>query len=468
MTYNKIEFGEISAEEEIRKSPNLVQNGYCDYKGTLEKLQTGSQFLVIGGKGSGKSLIGQKIKSCDNAEHFTSIISLNEFPYNDFGKMVSGPENYGVAWQYIFLVYSINSFLNDHGKENENDGTFLEAVDVLKRGGLIQFTSIDDIVKCSSKKKFSLSFGIPKIGGNLGFSSERETPLVKSIDDAVKKLKIIIEACQSPNKHYIVIDGLDYSLSEKGKQFGIIMDLIKNVKSFNDFLYEYNVPLKIIVLCRSDIYDRLSDPNKNKITQSYMVKLDWYQDQIETKDIELIKLVELRARLCGENNLFGNHFLAQIDGKDIREYLLDNTRYTPRDFIQLLTILKEFHQTEKFNRNQILEAVKKYSQEYFWNEIKDELSGYVPCNQISMIYNLFRDLGKKEFSLGDLEATAQKRGDMADLNLKNVLKVLYDCGAISLKLTSGKYQCKWKNGGDFDVFQRMCLHRATYKALCLD
>lgn len=473
MTYNNIDFGRISAEEEARKNPGLITDGYYEYKDSIKKLWNDSQFLVIGGKGSGKTLIGQKLKSYQDSSHFITLINMNDFQYKSFKKIVPGFDDvdrnssYSIAWRFIFCIYAIESFCQDCGKEAENDGEFHSAIEALKRQNILPVSSIGDIVKLSSKKAFSLSLGNASIGGVSLSVNEKETKDL-SVDDATDMLMKILEKCQSDNNHLIVVDGLDHNLSEKGTQFPIIMELIKTAMSFNDLMSEKAVPVKIVVLCRTDIYDRLKDPNKNKITRSYTIKLDWYQDQINANDLELVKLVERRAKICGCDNLFDKFFLEKMDGKDIRKYLLDNTRYTPRDFVQLLTILKEFHTTEKFNRSQIENAVKKYSQEYFWGEINDELSGYIPNDQIENVYTLFRDLGKKEFTVGDLEEQIRKRGNDINLNLENVLKVLYDCGAINMILSNGNYQCRYKNGGPFDIRQRMILHRATYKALSIE
>ena len=475
MTYNDIDFGRISAEEEARRNPNLIKDGYYEYKDTINKLWNDSQFLVIGGKGSGKSLIGQKLKSVQDQDpmRFTTLINMEDFQYKSFKKIVPGFEDvdrnlsYCTAWKFIFCIYAIGSLCNDCGKKAEYDGEFHSAIESLKKQRILPVNSIGDIIKVSSKKRFSLSLGHPSVGSvscSLGENESKELP----VDEATEMLIKVLEKCQSECKHLIVIDGLDHNLSERGTQFPIIMELIKTAKSFNDLMSEKSVPVKIVVLCRADIYDRLKDPNKNKITTSYMIKLDWYQDQIHADKLELVKLVEQRAALCGCDNLFGRFFLEKIDDKDIRKYLLENTRYTPRDFIQLLTILKEFHSTEKFTRLQIENAVKKYSQDYFWNEICDELSGYIPNDQIDNIYTLLRDLGKRDFTLGDLETKIRDRGMDFELNLENILKVLYDCGAINMVLSNGNYQCRYKNGGIFDKRQKMILHRATYKALSLE
>lgn len=466
MNYKEIEFGEISAEYESSFHPELIEKGYYDYQNTIQKLLHDRQFLVLGGKGSGKSLIGEKLKTYEHdSAHFISLKSLCQFPYKPFKNFVTGKDDqkikYSKAWEWIFLVCALESFDSDHGKAVEHDSHFHEAIEQLRKNGILPAASLGDVVKVGSKLDLKLNLGILSAGVDVG-----ERKLVEDSFDSQKEfLRQLVAQCKSNNYHYIVIDGLDDVLSDSNDQFSIIAILIKTAYEFNMLMRKNSVPMKVIVLCRTDIFEKTSDPNQNKILNGSTIRLDWYQDQVESTELELIKLINQRAELKGVEDVFSEFFYEKYEDKDVRKYLLENTRYTPRDFVQLLTYLKNTYNCHKFKTNEIAEAVKKYSKDYFWNEIKDELSGYVSGPDISKIKMLFTDLGKKEFTLAELEEKANSRDDMKNLNFSKILKILYDCGALSLVYSNDRLQSKWKNESDFDIRQKMLLHRAMHKAL---
>jgi hypothetical protein len=58
--YDKIEFGQTSAEKESSDHPELIIKGFLDPNNAVPNLMSGSKFLVLGNKGSGKSAIAEK------------------------------------------------------------------------------------------------------------------------------------------------------------------------------------------------------------------------------------------------------------------------------------------------------------------------------------------------------------------------------------------------------------------------
>ncbi|PIL42178.1 hypothetical protein CR105_25580 [Massilia eurypsychrophila] len=280
-------------------------------------------------------------------------------------------------------------------------------------------------------------------------------------------LKGIAEHLQSPNKHFIIIDGLDDQLSEKNNQLLIISALISESGELNKLFREQNVPMKIVILCRKDIYQKLPGANKNKLS-NYTVTLNWYEDQIDTNEKHIIKLAQFRAAKSGlQGNLFDTNFQKKYDDKDSVEYLLDNTRYTPRDFLRLLTEIQGFKaKSSTVSYNDLVKSVKKYSTDYFWPEIEDELDGYFSRKDISILKQALIHFHKREFKF--LEFSMFLNGNKYELpDLKRMLEVMYDCGAISNRTDNGNYFSKMRDGNDFNERHAITLHRGALKALGL-
>ena len=87
-----IEFGKARAELEAARYPELLDEGYIDYKNAYQKLVSGDMYLVLGSKGSGKSAIGEKLRidAEKNNKTTVSIVHLQDFPFKSFSKIFSG------------------------------------------------------------------------------------------------------------------------------------------------------------------------------------------------------------------------------------------------------------------------------------------------------------------------------------------------------------------------------------------
>ncbi len=95
MEYRNVKFGELSAEEEIDKSPDLVTTGFYDFKGVVSKIVNGSEFLILGNKGSGKSIVGEHLKATsgiqpDGTYRFVAKFGMKDFPFKSFAKNNTG------------------------------------------------------------------------------------------------------------------------------------------------------------------------------------------------------------------------------------------------------------------------------------------------------------------------------------------------------------------------------------------
>lgn len=476
MRYKDIKFGELSAEEEIDKNPDLVKTGFYDFKSVVSQILNGSKFLILGNKGSGKSIVGEHLKAtsgmqADGAHRFVTKFGMKDFPFKSFSKIIPGDEGpetkLPTAWQWALLVQVIQSFKNDAGKSNEFDIEFNQALENLAKMGILPSTSISDLARISGAREFKIKIMNFEISGD--FTPTKTTDLMFA--QIVSYLKGVALHLQSPNKHFIVIDGLDDQLSERNHQFAAIAALIGEAGDLNTLFREHSVPLKIVVLCRKDIYSKLPGANKNK-SSGYTEVLNWYQDQIETKEKHVIKLAQFRAEKSGfHGDLFAENFQEKYAGnKDALEYLLDNTRYTPRDFLRLLTEIQNFkNELSPVSTSDIDRAVRKYSSDYFWPEIEDELDGYFERKDIAKLKQALIHFQKREFKFQNFVSFCES--EKYDLpNLHKMFEVMYDCGAISNKIdTNGnvKYFSKMRDENDFNERQTISVHRGALKALGL-
>jgi hypothetical protein len=212
--------------------------------------------------------------------------------------------------------------------------------------------------------------------------------------------------------------------------------------------------------------------------QDAAVHLDWYDDPSSPEDSNLIKLVNHRASFSAGRNIdiFESYFPKLIAGphnsQDVRRFLLDFTRHTPRDFVTLLNYVQKFAgSSDMLSEDNILSATRSYSVNYFVPEIKDELHGYLTPEEIDRTISLFSSLGKREFTYGQIVACAEGFVPSLGLDMREVLGHLFECSALgSLERSGGHtyFTVKYRNrNAVLNLSHKLILHRGMWKALNL-
>jgi hypothetical protein len=344
------------------------------------------------------------------------------------------------------------------------------ALESLRRQGLIPAANLKEIVLASSKRTFK--FTVPGL-----FEANFERQAAEQglqIPFAAERLKVLAQRVRGPNRHLLVIDGLDDILTQRVVQYQALAALVLEVSRLNLSFQRAGVPMKIILLCRTDLYEKLPGPNKNKIRQDGAIILDWYHDPRRPKESGLVRLANLRAKLADESidDIFARYFPAEIENKEIRLFLLDLTRHTPRDFLQLCRFIQNFSDGRTLTRAQILSGVRQYSIEYFVPEIKDELVGYVEPAYLDTFMELLGTLRKREFHFGELAAACLASGVADKLNLRSLVTSLFDCSAIgNVQPRPGgsfNFTFRFRNRNSTINFNEgLILHRGMWKALNL-
>ncbi len=231
--------------------------------------------------------------------------------------------------------------------------------------------------------------------------TQNEEDAAVEIEMLTEYIKKLICSIREERTHVIVIDELDDILSPNGNQFYNIAALINEVKDLNIFFSRSNVPVKILVLCRTDMFERFPDPNINKIKQDKSFTFSWYREGINNpNDSDLIKLINLRTQLIYSNidDAFAIFFPPTYGKRQIHSALLDFTRHTPRDFVQLINYIQRHCTSDKVDTTAITKGVKEYSTEYFKQEIANEMAGYIPIKHIEGVFSVLSSMRSRDFT----------------------------------------------------------------------
>ncbi|MGJ6122517.1 hypothetical protein QN239_08075 [Mycolicibacterium sp. Y3] len=484
--FKDIKFGYISAQFERRKMPNLLLDGFFERGGVVNDLIYGSEFLVLGYKGGGKSSIAEHIDLAaqGNPNLFVENQLLRDFPYEQVPELVSGKADISVrtnlAWSLLLLLKMFDSLTEDQAVTFDDGGTRFDNLERdLRRLGLLPKLKFRDLVLVSREVNLSVELAKVVKGGLVGKYQE-PTVILSHVRDAMKK--IICDA-RTPNRHLLIIDGLDEVFFLFNPWYSMVASLVHEIEALNAEFDENNSAAKIVILCRTDIFERLPSPNINKL-RDYSYVIDWYRDAADPTNSDLFALAQHRARVAGYEGKdviresIPESLYMNTNPTNTYKFLLDHTRHTPRDFLQLLSyIQRTLKDPNEVTFRDVIVGLRGYSIEYFLPELKDELAGYFKPSEVNVCFQIIGGLRQRSFSLDSLKQYANKAGLSEKIDLETAVRVLFDCSAIgnivnrphSDGVTDGIfYTFRYRNrNASVNYSERFILHRGAWKALNL-
>lgn len=481
-----IKFGYISAQYERRNMPKLLLDGFFERGGVVNELIDGSKFLVLGYKGGGKSSIAEHIDLAaqDNPELFVENQLLRDFPYEQVPELVSGKEDISVrtnlAWSLLLLLKIFDSLTQDQSVSFDDGGARFDSLERdLRRLGLLPKLKFRDLVLVSREVNLSVELAKVVKGGLVGKYQE-PTVVLSHVRDALKK--IICDA-RTPNRHLLIIDGLDEVFFLFNPWYSMVASLVHEIESLNADFDESNSAAKVVLLCRTDIFERLPSPNINKL-RDYSYVIDWYRDAGDPTNSDLFALAQHRARTAGYvgkdviRESIPEYLYMNTDPTNTYKFILDHTRHTPRDFLRLLShIQRSLKDPSEVTFRDVIVGLRSYSIEYFLPELKDELAGYFKPSEVAACFQIIGGLRQRNFSLDSLKQYATKAGLGSKIDLDAAVQVLFDCSAVgnivnrphSDGVNDGVfYTFRYRNrNASVNYAERLILHRGAWKALNL-
>ena len=433
--FKDITLGRASAELEGAYHPELIVDGFLDPWDVVGRARNGPEFLFLGYKGSGKSAIGEHLRLTaeNNYDLFVTHTFLSDFPYGNFTKIVTGdaePESrLPSAWQWLLTLTLLDSISKDHGAFSDDTRRLERSLEALKSIGLLPSTDLKKMVVASSRVKYRA-----KLPGILDIELEpnQRKPDELQFLHIISRLQDLLMTVRSDSKHLLILDGLDDIFLQKEIQYKSIAALIFEAARLNQLFSQNDIPAKVIVLCRTELFERLPGPNKNKIRQDSAIELDWYRNPSRPETSMLVRLVNKRACLADEEikDMFTTFFPREWHNQPFLTFLLNHTRHTPRDFIQLLIHIQECSTRRGIENKQISAGIRNYSSKYFLPEIRDELVGYLTQEQVDALIRGISRAKRSQFDLGEISEHLRREGLLKQADMPTLLEPLFDCSAI--------------------------------------
>ena len=470
MKFADYKLGYADAARELLLEPDIFKDAFYDPFNNVDKLLNSWKFMLVGRKGVGKSAYCSKIQYIAKKQGIINafVVQLDDFEYATFSKascdsMVEGTKKYLDAWNFLILlqVYKILYGVITEVPE------FTEMIELLEKIGFSVKTTFKSNVVSISKLK---------VGGNVGvFDAECEMEIgqkplsfTERLGWITNRMISVLEKTYINTRLYLLIDGVDDLLRLKKNQVEILSSLIRSVNKLNTIFVEKKINIKNIIFLREDILAKASDPDINKIKRDGSIPLSWSSD---TDDLK--KIANLRLGLSSDNTV-DNLFAGSYDSKQPWDAILEHTLYKPRDILEFLRTCQTLYPNEeKLTVSQIRKALKKYSSDYFIEEMKNELSGYVSDEIIAIVPTIFQKIGSNRFttsSIVDAVKPSFGKNRTVETDVRQLLLVLFEAGYIGQLVKTNRNTdsvvFKYRNPtASIDYSQSFLIHRGIQKGL---
>ena len=480
MELRNFEFGFADAEKEFTRKPEIFQKAFYDSKGIVNKLINGYEWILIGRKGVGKSAYSSRIQSIvknNEVENlFAFPLQLNNFEFSTFAKTsigdeVVGTNKYKTSWNFVLLSMVCKIL---YLKLNITEvSSFNEMVEILRKLGFpIEKDYKRDILRLSKIKIGSDKFFDIEFQNEFGEKPGSYVERISTLNE--KMLEVLSDIWLKDNKILILIDGVDDILRFKKDKMEILSSLVRSIDYLNEEFLKNEIPIKTILFIREDIINNIVDPDLNKIKRDGAIYLGWH-NKIE----ELHEIVKLRFAFSGVMSNEIDTYWSKMFPKNIREkeswtYIIDHTLAKPRDILQFLKCCQQLYpDKESLSYSEVNIALKEYSKEYFIEEMKNEISGFINDSIVREIPAIFQKVGYKEFGYKEFSKLLCEQSSrvIEDKDVKYLLLLLFDSGYIGQLFDNGRNKkksviFKYRNtSAKIDYNEKFIIHQGLHSGL---
>lgn len=475
MRLSEYQFGYADSTKELLIAPEIFESAFYDPHEILDKLKNSWKYMLVGRKGVGKSAFSSKIQY--SAEHEGDTIAfpmfLGDFEYATFAKASSdgdlvGTKKYLDAWNFIILQNIIKIFYQDMGMREVD--RLNEVVDLLDKVGFPITNTFKATVSSVTRLKMGANVGIfdAAYENEFGYKPISFSDRIGAI---VERMQETVSSIYLSNKFFLLIDGVDDILRIKKNQLEILSSLIRSIDSLNQNLYQKKANIKLLLFIREDIINQITDPDLNKIKRDGSIRLSWVDN---TDDLKRIAEMRFGLTLGEDRDVWYKIFPGELSGKDSWETLLEHTLYKPRDVLQFLCTCQEIYpNNEELSYSEMKNAIKKYSSDYFIEEMKNEMSGYVDDTLINIMPSIFQKLGSTSFSFEKLMQVINTQASVkqySEQDVKYLVLTLFEAGYVGQLLSGIKGRqsviFKYRNPAAMvDYSQNFIIHRGIQKGL---
>jgi hypothetical protein len=384
---NMPEFGRIDAESETQLADFFIRT--LAYRRIIDV----ERFIVLGRKGTGKTAIYRALLQRAARFRTTHAIGLDfrAYPWQDHARAAdpraAHAEQYTESWQFLILLELAKlALLSPRAiPDTPQARSAYEGVTRFLRAnwGQVQFDFKDTFVR----PRYSLSPDLDLPTPFRGADAHDSAQLPPFLIEANRWLKTCLNSLLTPEYTYFVLfDDLDrgYALMDRSYSDRLIG---LQLAAREIYLWASTLGLSVgpIVFLRSDIYDDLRFPDKNKMTHNYVEHLTWTDDFEGENSLKALMDQRIRAMAELPTRLLDPWPLV-FDDKLMRgtqhkfKHMAARTYLRPRDMIQFGNLCLQQARAAGSVRiqNRDIAAARPSYSIYLVDELDDEMAEAVP------------------------------------------------------------------------------------------
>lgn len=404
---------------------------FFDYDRIYERSISKEKYLILGRKGTGKTILAEFIykKMVDTPNCFCEICSYKEFKFHELLILKSddiSPNEYIAIWEWVLLIELGKLCIKD---ENISDNNLKKR---LKDFIFKNFLSLD----IDSNKVLEVTKENKIEGEALFLGAEHAVHTRYSKGSYLNYLESLREVVlgllqKTQSKYLLILDELDDRFRAEPIYINSIISLIKSTDKLNLKMNDLRIDGKIMLLLRSDIYSILNDPDLNKIKVDNSILIDW--GRASRRDSPLFDLIFAKIKRSApplaqysKDDLFSLLFPQDVNRIPPEQFLLERTFFRPRDVITYLNmIIEKYPNTQYFGYKGFFELLPQYS-EYFFQEIKNELSGHMPDAEIDESTLILKQFNRPYFTYKGIKEYYEKNKSLySNIDIGRSLNTLF-------------------------------------------
>lgn len=377
-------FGRIDAESEVQLREFFLRTD------AYRRIDEQERIVVVGRKGTGKTAIYKALlqRADEYEDVFGSGLQFQDYPWGTHQEVrdttAAPSERYSASWKFLILVELAKTVLIAEEHQPVAGTKAAKAVKVLTDFIRTNWGELDFKFRDTFRKvHYSFNFEPTVMGSKLGSLDVNKVPrnrLGGFLSEANRWLEYCLECLLTDDRWYFVLfDDLDRGYDPEDEEYSArLIGLLLAARDIFNWGIARNLTIGPTVFIRSDIYDGLSFPDKNKITQNLVEILTWTDD--DEGENSLKALIEQRIRVITSikgtstwNAVFDEQLMRGTQHKF--KHMAARTYLRPRDMIQFANLCLDRAKASGADRiqNQDIASARPGYSEYLVGELDDEI-----------------------------------------------------------------------------------------------
>lgn len=454
--FRSLYFGMAAAEAEVARDADRFRETYFDPWNLATEIEQARRFLILGPKGAGKSAVARYLELRWRAtlgDHavFSNFVDFDELnrtqtPLVSLDKKLVGdvPALVDSAWRLFLGVRLLESLTSDPACDLANEPRVTSFIKSLADAGLAS-TDYPQVLRKVRERKGTLSVPGGWFSGGQG-STETDEISVTQVGEALLRL---VERSRTPNRHLLVIDGLDKAIGNHPAYWGTLASLVRVTDAFERRAREAGAGhVTLLVLCRSDVFRRVRFADAAKIAADAGFHLEWGAERADPRSVLLWDYIASKAQIS-TTELFkmlpaevpvGERAGGGRQPIPVDTYLLQFTRYTPRDMTLLFNSLQQASiGRPRFGADIARGGADSFARRNFVAEVASEAHGLLPATVVEQFDSIISALPLRVVTAANLRQALIEAGVETDIGVQDFGEYLFLQGALGNYLEEPEY-----------------------------